>query len=351
MRIFRRLAVCKELIMQELPTRMCHASTLLRLNDGTILCSWFGGSREGAADVGIWLARHSSSGWQKPLLRASGTAAHWNPVLALIDTRIMLFYKVGAHIKSWQTWVIESCDNGSSWSQPRQLVDGDTSGGRGPVRNKLLQLANGRLLAGGSTEQGIWQAFVDTSEDGGRSWQKSQPIMITGLRSSGERTVARDKSAIPVSEQSFYGRGVIQPALWSSDSGMLHMLLRSTEGSLYRSDSEDSGQSWSSAYAIDFPNNNSGIDLVLSKADGALYLVCNPVADNWGQRSPLSLFRSADNGRSWVKLLDLDSGDGEFSYPAIIEASGTLYITYTYQRQNIAFWQVPIDEVCRGVIV
>ena len=175
--------------------------------------------------------------------------------------------------------------------------------------------------------------------------------MITGLRSSGERTVARDKSAIPVSEQSFYGRGVIQPALWSSDSGMLHMLLRSTEGSLYRSDSEDSGQSWSSAYAIDFPNNNSGIDLVLSKDDGALYLVCNPVADNWGQRSPLSLFRSADNSRSWVKLLDLDSGDGEFSYPAIIEASGTLYITYTYQRQNIAFWQVPIDEVCRGVMV
>lgn len=93
----------KELIMQELPTRICHASTLLRLNDGTILCSWFGGSREGAADVGIWLARYSSSGWQKPLLLAAGTAAHWNPVLALIDTRIMLFYKVGAHIKSWQT--------------------------------------------------------------------------------------------------------------------------------------------------------------------------------------------------------------------------------------------------------
>ncbi|MCD8359499.1 MAG: hypothetical protein LUC29_01320 [Acidaminococcaceae bacterium] len=47
----------------------------------------------------------------------------------------------------------------------------------------------------------------------------------------------------------------------------------------------------------------------------------------------------------------MDSGDGEFSYPAIIEASGTLYITYTYQRQNIAFWQVPIDEVCPSNMV
>ena len=47
-------------------------------------------------------------------------------------------------------------------------------------------------------------------------------------------------------------------------------------------------------------------------------LACNPVADNWGARTPMSLLVSRDNGVSWDKLLDLDSGKGEFAYPAVV---------------------------------
>ena len=85
----------------------------------------------------------------------------------------------------------------------------------------------------------------------------------------------------------------------------MHMLLRSSEGFVYRSDSADDGETWCSAYALSLPNNNSGLDLVRT-AGGVLYLVCNPVAANWGQRSPLSLFKSTDEGASWQKLLDLE---------------------------------------------
>lgn len=78
--------------------------------------------------------------------------------------------------------------------------------------------------------------------------------------------------------------------------------------------------------------------------DGRLFLVYNPVGVNWGERTPISLSVSSDNGITWKKLMDLSTGEGEFSYPAIICDNDFLYITYTYKRQNIAFWKIDIRK-------
>lgn len=326
----------KELVIQELPTAFCHASTLLALDNDEVLCCWFGGTHEGNADVAIFMSRRGVDGlWSRPEKLSDGAEANWNPVLhRSADGRLLLFYKEGQRIAAWKTLVIESKDNGHSWSAPKELVLGDNSGGRGPVRNKVLRLSSGRLLAGASTEQGLWKAFADRSDNDGSSWTLSNPIVIDKLEyHAGEKTAASD---IAVSEQSFYGRGVIQPSLWEGSNGNVHMLLRSSEGYVYRSDSFDEGESWCSAYPTELPNNNSGLDLAKG-ADGRLYLVCNPVAANWGMRSPLSLFKSEDNGASWQKICNLESDAGEFSYPAIITFRDKLYISYTYNRVNIAF--------------
>ena len=223
------------------------------------------------------------------------------------------------------------------------MVAGDVSGGRGPVRNKPISLSNGSVVAGGSIEKGIWSAFVDVSTDGCVTWKKSAPIEIAGLMyNAGEKTA---ESNIAVSEQSFYGRGVIQPSLWESAAGKVHMLLRSSEGYVYRADSEDYGKTWSDAYKTELPNNNSGLDLVKSPFDGNLYLVCNPVQANWGMRSPLSLFKSEDNGVTWSKLYDFESEPGEFSYPAIIASEEGLTITYTWNRKTIACVETSCEEL------
>lgn len=326
--------------MQKLPTAFCHASTLVALPDNELLCCWFGGTHEGEADVAIYASRRMSAGWSLPQVLADGVEANWNPVLfqAAAD-RLLLFYKQGNAIAKWQTWVRSSSDCGRTWSEARELVAGDVSGGRGPVRNKPIRLKDGRILAGASTEHGKWQAFADISDDNGASWHKSSLIEIANLSyQAGEKTAESD---IAVSQQSFYGRGVIQPSLWQSADGSVHMLLRSSEGYIYRSDSSDRGETWCSPYALPLPNNNSGLDLVRTEA-GNLFLVCNPVAANWGQRSPLSLFKSVDEGDSWHKLLDLETGPAEFSYPAIINVGKKIIITYTYKRQNIAC--VSLDE-------
>ena len=208
------------------------------------------------------------------------------------------------------------------------------------MRNKPIRLKSGRILAPGSTEQGIWKAFVDRSDDDGKTWNKSQEVEISQLEyKRGERTVGKDDSSIPVSEQSFYGRGVIQPTLWESIPDQVHMLLRSTEGMIYRSDSKDGGDTWTEAYATELPNNNSGIDMIRSE-DGKLFLVYNPVGVNWGDRTPISLAVSKDDGKTWEKIRDLSTGEGEGAYPAIIQDEDFLYITYTYKRKNIAFWKI-----------
>ncbi len=327
----------KNFVMKKCPTSMCHASTLLKTKDG-ILCAWFGGSKEGKPDVGIWLSSNKDGIWSEPVLFSHENEAHWNPVLFRTDTsEIYLFYKIGEKIDSWRTMLSHSSDDGKTWSAPHELVSGDR-GGRGPVRNKPIRLSSGRILAPASLEDGIWSAFADISDDGGKTWRKSGEVVIENLTASKtEKTVS--ESSIPVSEQSFYGRGVIQPTLWESSQGKAHMLLRSTEGRIYRSDSSDNGESWTYAYPTNLPNNNSGIDLVRLK-NGDLYLVSNPVGENWGKRSPISLDVSKDNGATWERVCDLDSGDGEFSYPAIITDEERLYISYTFKRENIAFHEI-----------
>ena len=324
----------KALIMESLPTDFCHASTVAACPDGGLLCCWFGGSHEGNADVAIYCSRRTNGLWSEPVKLADGAEANWNPVLFYRrDGVLQLFYKEGQQIARWRTMLRLSADDGRTWTEPRELVAGDASGGRGPVRNKPLRLANGRVLAGGSTEHGVWKAFTDISDDDGCSWRKSASVEIAGLNYvAGERTA---ESRIAVSAQSFYGRGVIQPSLWQDAAGGVHMLLRSSEGFVYRSDSADEGEHWSEAYPTALVNNNSGLDLTRG-SDGALYLLCNPVADNWGVRSPLTLFKSVDDGASWQRLYDLEKSQEEFSYPAIICSDGFLYMTYTWKRKNIA---------------
>ncbi len=332
----------KELLMRDLPTAFCHASNVIVLRTGELFCCWFGGTHEGDADCAIFASRRTAAGWTKPQVIVNSEEANWNPVLCYLqDGTLALFCKTGQKIADWKTLLLTSQDGGLTWSNPRELVPGDATGGRGPVRTKVLRLADGSLLAGTSTERGLWMAYADHGDAQAKNWRRSEPIAIDGLQyTAGERTTTAQSSDIAVSEQSFYGRGVIQPSLWQDGGGGVHMLLRSSEGHIYRSDSPDGGQTWTEARKTTMPNNNSGLDVVY--AEGRLWLVCNPVAANWGVRSPLSLFVSDDNGYSWNKLCDLETSPHEYSYPCIIANERELIITYTYRRENIACVHYPI---------
>jgi predicted neuraminidase len=256
------------------------------------------------------------------------------------NEHIYLFYKIGHTIPAWQTMVMASDDRGESWETPQELVEGDR-GGRGPVKNKPIRLTNGTWLAPASIESEVWDAFVDISTDRGKSWTKSGFVPI--IRSQ-ERPDRAFNSSLPVPEFSFHGKGVIQPTLWESQPGTVHMLLRSTEGRIFRSDSSDNGQSWCPAYPTSLPNNNSGIDLV-RLPDGELVLVYNPVGENWGKRTPIVLRTSTDNGKNWGNEYVLEDSEGEYSYPAIVSQGNDVHLTYTWKRERIVFWKVTVGNL------
>lgn len=344
------------------PFAQCHASTLIESRRGRAFVAWFGGSREGESDVGIWASsraaeRHGASirapgdNWTAPQRIAKvSDAPHWNPVLyALTDSgtepgpesghELVLQFKVGTSIRSWVTWITRSSDGGDTWHspQPLDLADLDTPsaqssrGGRGAVRNKPIQLVSGDWLAGASVETWKrWDAFFDRSPNGLDQWRATELIAL-------DRT-------------SFSGKGLIQPALWESPPGHVHALFRSTNGRIYRSDSEDDGRTFCPAYPVAVPNNNSGLDLA-RLGNGCLALVCNPVAGNWAARTPLSILFSWDNGESWPSRIELETEPGEFSYPAVIAAGPEhedLVVTYTWNRRRIAYLRIPAEELPRS---
>ncbi|MBT3274237.1 MAG: exo-alpha-sialidase, partial [Spirochaetales bacterium] len=258
----------------------CHASTVLALNDGEVLAAWFGGTHENDADVAIWCSRKKNGRWFDPLKVAdkSGVAC-WNPVLhSGSNGRLTLYYKVGINPRKWYTMAAESSDNGHTWSEPRELIKGDI-GGRGPVKNKAITLLDNTILAPASIETDTaWDAFVDISKDEGISWIKSERI--------------------PLDRKNLNGKGIIQPTLWESQPNHVHMLLRSTEGAIYRSDSLNGGKTWCEAYPTGLPNNNSGIDVAKTE-NGKLVLVYNPVEGDWAERTPIVCAISDDNGNTW----------------------------------------------------
>lgn len=190
----------------------------------------------------------------------------------------------------------------------------------------MIELSDGTWLAGASIEPGLWHVMVDRSEDGGKTWVESEQLQI-------------DTVAIK-------GKGAIQPTLWESAPGKVHMLVRTTGGLIGRADSEDNGKTWSTIRATSLPNPNSGIDLT-KLPDGTLALMYNPDNKNWGSRSPISLALSYDNGETWPDVIDIDGSkeEDEYSYPAIISWGDSVATTYTWNREKIAFWWGTKDQI------
>ena len=309
--------VRKEFIISEpAPTPSCHASTVEILKDGTVVSAWFAGEKEGSDDVGIWLSRKEGAKWSTPVkVSTEKDIPHWNPVLFSEDGKEMtLFYKLGYKIPEWKTFVMKSEDGGKTWGKPEELVRGDVSGGRGPVKNKPIKISNGNLIAPASTEQGKWRPFVDVYTKEG-VWEKKN---------------------IPVGEELAEKINVIQPTLWEYPKGNIHALMRSNMAYICKSESKDFGETWSELELTDIPNNNSGIDCVFTE-NGKVVLVCNPVAKHAGERYPLSVYVSENNGESFERVMDIETEKGEFSYPAIISKGNKVYITYTWNRKNIVF--------------
>ncbi len=170
-----------EFLFDSGPFSTVHASTILETRDG-LIAAWFGGSREGADDVGIWMSRHVDGEWTQPFELADGAQPDgtqhpcWNPVLfKMPDGKVMLFYKVGPSPRSWWGMVRTSRDGGRTWDDAARLPEGIL----GPVKNKPVQLADGSIISPSSTESAerpsTWRVHFERTADAGQSWAVTHP--------------------------------------------------------------------------------------------------------------------------------------------------------------------------------
>jgi predicted neuraminidase len=302
--VFMSAIVHSENISRGAPHESCHASTIAGTAGG-LVAAWFGGTAEGEPDVGIWLARQDEGGWSRPReVARDDTHPCWNPVLFPREGGVLqLYYKVGPSPRDWWGMVMESSDEGRTWSSPRRLPDGIL----GPIKNKPVDLGGDVVLSGSSTEHDGWRVHMERSTDGGRTWTAGEPL------------------------NEGHELGAIQPTVLPHRDGAVQILCRSRQSRIAESWSEDGGVTWGPMTLMDLPNPNSGIDAVVLD-DGRAVLVYNHATRGRGQ---LNVAISPD-GKSWKKVLDLEDQPGEYSYPAVIQTpDGRVHVTYTHRRESI----------------
>jgi len=306
-----------EPIFTRAPFAQCHAPTLVETKAG-LVAAWFGGTKEGNPDVGIWLSRQIDGKWTPVVEVANGAETEsprvncLNPVLFQVPGGpLLLFYKTG----KWWAYVKRSTDDGATWSKPERLYNGLY----GPVKNKPVLLSDGSILSPTSAEiPGVdgrmWRVHFERSTNGGQSWQMIGPV--------------NDGLAIDA----------IQPSILLHPDKRLQALGRTSQGKIFEIWSADEGRTWGPMTLTDLPNPNSGTDAVTLR-DGRHLLVYNhttqkPDGTN-GPRWPLNVAVSAD-GKKWQAALVLEDKQGEFSYPAVIQTrDGLVHIAYTWRRQTI----------------
>ncbi len=68
--------VKSEFIFETAPFPSCHASTIAETKSG-LVAAWFGGTRERAPDVGIWVSRNEGTTWSAPVEVANDESGRW----------------------------------------------------------------------------------------------------------------------------------------------------------------------------------------------------------------------------------------------------------------------------------
>ena len=174
----RAKAVIKEEFIAKSFHPFSHAPTIVETRKSKrLVVGWFGGSKEGENDVSIWVnyKDKDASSWSKPHELDDGSGKPcWNVVMVQPKSGPLLaYYKIGGSVQDWQGYVRTSDDEGTTWSGRRTLPKSSArvhrfTHGRflGPTKNPPLELPDGTLLCGSSTEASGWRVHMEIAGPG-----------------------------------------------------------------------------------------------------------------------------------------------------------------------------------------
>ena len=302
-----------------------HAPSVVLLPNGDLLCAWFSGPFEAAVNQVILASRSTDQGqsWNKAEILANFPhKSNFDPAFIADGERTWFFFSAGRWNRypfvhderaggigpaSYHTYHRQSTDNGRTWSEPA------------PFRGTFFCRSNGIKLSSGElllpvytlTKQGEEdEAMVCRSVDGGKSWALGRGVKCPG--------------------------GNDEPTIAEVSGGNVLMVLRTRDGFLWRTYSQDKGESWPAPQKDQLDAAAASANL-FRLADGRILLTHGPCKPP--QRTLLTMRVSADDGRSWSTPLtiaevkgeatDRGQGDRQVTYPSVTQLrDGTVLVVW-----------------------
>ena len=279
-------------------------------------------------------------------------------LLRLADGRIALFYLVKNSPTDCVPVVRISSDEAKTWSAPvKCIASGDTD--YYVLNNsRAVQLSCGRVIlpvcrhtyaaqGGDGAWDGKGTIATLVSDDGCATWRFGKEPFKTFSPSGKVRVTTQE------------------PGIVELKDGRLMMWMRTAENMQYVCYSSDRGETWTKAVAWNLSSPNSPAT-VKRLANGDLLAVWNDhgahpqykdprvVAERYrrflvwsnGQRTPLTLAVSKDEGRTWTKRRDLEGNpDGWLCYIACLETERALLLGYCAEDNlsHSRITRVPLD--------
>ena len=129
-----------------------------------------------------------------------------------------------------------------------------------------------------------------------------------------------------------------EPTVIRLSDGRLAMLLRfDYTGKLCVSYSSDDGLTWSEPMQTEIPNPTNKVKL-MPMGDGRIALIHTPNPNHgMANRTPLELWISDDDMKTWSEKISIWDLDGWISYPDGFIENGVLYLAVEFNRHDVYF--------------
>lgn len=302
-----------------------HPASIEELSNGDLYIAYYGGEGEYEGDTAVFGSRLAKGArqWTEPKRiadtpeRGDGNGVIWQEP----GGPAWLFYVV-RYGDTWSDSIIKykrSYDNGETWSDSDVLTF--TKGMM--VRSQPIQLMNGDFLL---------PIYHETGNDKEVVGKESASLFARYNKATNQWTFT---------EEIHSRLGNIQPSVVQCDANHLLAFCRRgggydyvPDGFMVKTESHDGGLTWSPGVDTEYPNPNSAVDLIKLK-NGHLVLIYN---DSFaGERMPLTMRISTDNGKSWPHARNIVNIPGDdAAYPFIIQsADGRIHGVYTSQERTV----------------
>lgn len=357
---------------------------LRRVGPQRLLCTWTTGGFSEPTDGNFTMGIASDDlgrTWSKPSVlfrharRGLFTTELFVPEPGVVHAFLQT-YALGTWITQIHSYRATSRDGGQTWSGPHSIPGGIHN----VWVNQGLVHSSGRWVIPVSWAEHVGDEWCEPSVGrppvqpvaGARPidpvelpWGSDDPLVYRAGNDWAHRNHRYAVGAILSDDrgESFRLRGYLkreeprhffEPKVVERSDGSIALLTRElNDGWLWQSHSTDRGETWGDLERTEIPNPSSKVKLLRAR-DGRIVLIHNPSPPvpsapgepfRMGRRSPLSIWISRDDMRTWAVKVDLVTDPaGSLNYPDgyIDDEAGVVHFAWE-DGQRVYVAKVPLD--------